>query len=729
MSVNDFQLTETPLLSRSSVGRAEELRSDAAALTTGWADALLLRVNSRGGQVKVSPEGQLVFAEATELGGPEPVRGAVFLGIRENRHVWAVRVSLLAGTLSELRMLGGTLDDADAGLLTGAVAILNWHDSAGFSAIDGAPSEPTMSGWSRISTSTGHEEFPPRTDPAVICLVHDGGDRVLLARQPTWPQRRFSILAGFVEAGGVTRNVCCPRDQGRSRYRRAQRSIPREPALAVPSLGDVGFAAIGDPPAAPLLFADGEIAEGTWFTKDEVRAALELGDWGSEADAHCCCPGRSPSLAECSRAGSSSSRRRSTDQSLLDLVERRVGRNAAVAVLHGRNDVIATVDAADEIGCCRIVLDVDLGVLDPRRVELRLEATAVAAPRGRVDGQGRRIFGRSHGRYNTTTESVVPYRPVFSCPHTVGRGEWSVGTSCMMVPMPADTGLDPEQSAAVLAPRGPVCVLAGAGTGKTRTITRRIAHLVADGHVSAGQVLAVTFTARAAGEMRGRLRELGVGGSGPQVQARTFHAAALRQLKYFWPQVVGDTPWRLLDRKFAVVSSAAARVGLSTSTESVRDLASEIEWSKASLIAPEDYPRAIAKIRREAPVDATKVAQVYAAYEELKARGQDGMLLDFDDLLLHTAAALEEHSTVADEFRERYRCFVVDEYQDVTPPLQQRVLDAWLGDRDDLTVVGDANQTIYSFTGATPPNYLLDFSRKFPRSDRRSARTGLPLHP
>ncbi|MGH3896409.1 MAG: ATP-dependent DNA helicase UvrD2 [Rhodococcus qingshengii] len=284
----------------------------------------------------------------------------------------------------------------------------------------------------------------------------------------------------------------------------------------------------------------------------------------------------------------------------------------------------------------------------------------------------------------------------------------------MMVPMPADTGLDPEQSAAVLAPRGPVCVLAGAGTGKTRTITRRIAHLVADGHVSAGQVLAVTFTARAAGEMRGRLRELGVGGSGPQVQARTFHAAALRQLKYFWPQVVGDTSWRLLDRKFAVVSSAAARVGLSTSTESVRDLASEIEWSKASLIAPEDYPRAIAKIRREAPVDATKVAQVYAAYEELKARGQDGMLLDFDDLLLHTAAALEEHSTVADEFRERYRCFVVDEYQDVTP-LQQRVLDAWLGDRDDLTVVGDANQTIYSFTGATP-NYLLDFSRKFPEA-------------
>jgi NAD+ diphosphatase len=287
VSVNDFQLTETPLLSRSSVGRAEELRSDAAALTTGWADALLLRVNSRG-QVKVSPEGQLVFAEATEL-GPEPVRGAVFLGIRENRHVWAVRVSLLAGTLSELRMLGGTLDDADAGLLTGAVAILNWHDSAGFSAIDGAPSEPTMSGWSRISTSTGHEEFP-RTDPAVICLVHDGGDRVLLARQPTWPQRRFSILAGFVEAG-ESLETCVVReikeevgiDVHSVRYLGSQPwPFPRSVML--------GFAAIGDP-AAPLLFADGEIAEGTWFTKDEVRSALELGDWGSEADAPLLLPG------------------------------------------------------------------------------------------------------------------------------------------------------------------------------------------------------------------------------------------------------------------------------------------------------------------------------------------------------------------------------------------------------------------------------------------------------
>ncbi|MGU3431486.1 ATP-dependent DNA helicase UvrD2 [Actinomycetes bacterium M1A6_2h] len=273
-------------------------------------------------------------------------------------------------------------------------------------------------------------------------------------------------------------------------------------------------------------------------------------------------------------------------------------------------------------------------------------------------------------------------------------------------------GLDPEQSSAVSAPRGPVCVLAGAGTGKTRTITRRIAHLVDAGHVSPGQVLAVTFTARAAGEMRERLRALGIRGDGGQVQARTFHAAAMRQLKYFWPQVVGSSDWQLLDRKFAVVGQAASKVGLPTSTDSVRDLAGEIEFAKASLVAPEDYPAFVARIRRDSPFEPAKVAAVYDGYEALKSRNPDAVLLDFDDLLLHTAAALENSSAVAEEFRDRYRCFVVDEYQDVTP-LQQRVLDAWLGERDDLTVVGDANQTIYSFTGATP-KFLLDFSRRFP---------------
>ncbi len=277
--------------------------------------------------------------------------------------------------------------------------------------------------------------------------------------------------------------------------------------------------------------------------------------------------------------------------------------------------------------------------------------------------------------------------------------------------------LDDEQREAVLAPRGPVCVLAGAGTGKTRTITHRIAQLVAAGHVAPGQVLAVTFTQRAAGEMRTRLRALGaaaqtgVGG----VQAMTFHAAAHRQLRYFWPRVVGDTGWQLLDTKFAVVARGATSAGLKLSTDDVRDVAGEIEWAKASLISPEQYPDAVAEAARDVPLDAAKVAAVYTAYESLKARGNNAQglaLLDFDDLLLHTAAAIENDAAVAEEFRNRYRCFVVDEYQDVTP-LQQRVLTAWLGDRDDLTVVGDANQTIYSFTGASP-RYLLDFSRRFP---------------
>ncbi|WP_197381040.1 ATP-dependent DNA helicase UvrD2 [Mycolicibacterium mengxianglii] len=276
-------------------------------------------------------------------------------------------------------------------------------------------------------------------------------------------------------------------------------------------------------------------------------------------------------------------------------------------------------------------------------------------------------------------------------------------------------GLDDEQREAVLAARGPVCVLAGAGTGKTRTITHRIAHLVGAGHVAAGQVLAVTFTSRAAGEMRSRLRGLDAtaqtGARVGAVQALTFHAAARRQLSYFWPRVVGSTGWQLLDSKFSVVAQAANRAKVQASTDAVRDLAGEIEWAKASLITPERYAQAVAEVSRDIPMDAARVAAVYAGYEALKARGEVA-LLDFDDLLLHTAAAIENDPGVAAEFRDRYRCFVVDEYQDVTP-LQQRVLTAWLGERDDLTVVGDANQTIYSFTGASP-RYLLDFSRRFP---------------
>jgi DNA helicase-2/ATP-dependent DNA helicase PcrA len=265
--------------------------------------------------------------------------------------------------------------------------------------------------------------------------------------------------------------------------------------------------------------------------------------------------------------------------------------------------------------------------------------------------------------------------------------------------------LDPEQREAATAVRGPVCILAGAGTGKTRTITHRAAYAVLSDAVQPSALLAVTFTARAAGEMRTRLRQLGVGG----VQARTFHAAARRQLQYFWPQVVGGAPPRLVDNKFGLVANAAARARLRPGTSELRDLLSELEWAASSLYGPQDYVVAAQKAGRQPPFDAATVAQVYAAYGDLKqAQG----VADFDDLLLLTAGILEEQGAVAREFHDRYRSFVVDEYQDVTP-LQQRLLDAWLGGRDDLCVVGDAHQTIYSFTGATPA-YLLGFRQRFP---------------
>ena len=209
--------------------------------------------------------------------------------------------------------------------------------------------------------------------------------------------------------------------------------------------------------------------------------------------------------------------------------------------------------------------------------------------------------------------------------------------------------------------------------------------------------------------MRERLRSMGAVG----VQTRTFHAAALRQLRYFWPQVAGNLPWTLLENKFRLVAQALRKAGLSSSTEHIRDVISEIEWAKANLLTPETYPKVAAELSRESPFPANDVATVFRIYEELKT-SPDGMALDFDDLLLHTAAAIENNGNIASEFRARYRSFVVDEYQDVTP-LQQRVLQAWLGDRDDLTVVGDANQTIYSFTGATP-QYLLEFPRTYPHA-------------
>ncbi|MFJ3725108.1 ATP-dependent DNA helicase UvrD2 [Streptomyces sp. NPDC090045] len=268
-------------------------------------------------------------------------------------------------------------------------------------------------------------------------------------------------------------------------------------------------------------------------------------------------------------------------------------------------------------------------------------------------------------------------------------------------------GLDPEQREVATTLRGPVCVLAGAGTGKTRAITHRIAYGVRSGQLMPASVLAVTFTNRAAGEMRGRLRTLGAGG----VQARTFHSAALRQLQYFWPKAVGGDVPRLLERKIQLVAEAGARCRIRLDRGELRDVTGEIEWAKVTQTVPADYPAAALKSGREAPRDMAEIAQIYGAYEQLK---RDRGMIDFEDVLLLTVGILQDRHDIAEQIRTQYQHFVVDEYQDVSP-LQQRLLDLWLGERDSLCVVGDASQTIYSFTGATP-DHLLNFRTKYPQA-------------
>ncbi|MEU6541134.1 ATP-dependent DNA helicase UvrD2 [Streptomyces sp. NPDC047000] len=276
------------------------------------------------------------------------------------------------------------------------------------------------------------------------------------------------------------------------------------------------------------------------------------------------------------------------------------------------------------------------------------------------------------------------------------------------VPDSADAvldGLDPEQREVATALQGPVCVLAGAGTGKTRAITHRIAYGVRAGILQPSSVLAVTFTNRAAGEMRGRLRQLGAQG----VQARTFHSAALRQLQYFWPKAVGGSLPRLVDRKIQLVADAAAACRIRLDRGELRDTVAEIEWAKVTQTVPADYAPAAVKAGRAAPRDPAEIAQLYTVYEDLK---RERAVIDFEDVLLLTVAVLQDRHDIADQVRAQYQHFVVDEYQDVSP-LQQRLLELWLGDRDSLCVVGDASQTIYSFTGATP-DHLLDFRVRHP---------------
>ena len=264
-------------------------------------------------------------------------------------------------------------------------------------------------------------------------------------------------------------------------------------------------------------------------------------------------------------------------------------------------------------------------------------------------------------------------------------------------------GLNPEQHEAVETLTGPLCILAGAGTGKTRTITHRIAHLVHTATVQPSQVLAVTFTDKAAAELRSRLAALGLPAP---IRAATFHAAAWAQLRWFWNDI-DDAPLpEVLTSKVRLLVPLARR----TRTEA-RDLAAEIEWAKARRLSPDDYAEAAAE--RDPPLPAAQMAAVYAEYERTKT--QQG-LIDYDDMLLRTTDALTSHPEIAAVVRERYRSFTVDEFQDVNPA-QFALLQAWLGDRRDVCVVGDDDQTIYSFTGASS-DYLTRFTTHFPDARR-----------
>ena len=288
-------------------------------------------------------------------------------------------------------------------------------------------------------------------------------------------------------------------------------------------------------------------------------------------------------------------------------------------------------------------------------------------------------------------------------PRPVTVASYSVG----VLNDPILEALDPDQRQVAESVEGPVVVIAGAGTGKTRAITHRIAHAAHVGAADPRRTLAVTFTTRAAGEMRGRLHELGVSG----VQARTFHSAALKQVQFFWPRAYGSELPPLTDSRFGLLAEATARTrGATRDTTLIRDVGAEVSWAKVSNVTPGDYPAlARSQSREVADLTPAQVAGILNDYESIK---RERGVIDFEDILLCTVAMMHEHPEIAAQIRERYQHFTVDEYQDVSP-LQQSLLMAWLGDRDDVCVVGDPAQSIHSYAGARP-DFLTGFHRRHP---------------
>ncbi len=265
--------------------------------------------------------------------------------------------------------------------------------------------------------------------------------------------------------------------------------------------------------------------------------------------------------------------------------------------------------------------------------------------------------------------------------------------------------LDPEQREAAESLVGPTCILAGAGTGKTRTVTHRIAYGIAKGYYSANRVLALTYTNRAAGELRARLRQLGIGA----VSVKTFHAAALSQLEFFWPQFAGVPAPSVLESKARLISKVADEAKIRLDAGALRDFAGEIEWRKYSMLSMDDYAALVKSRPKVAGLSPAKNLELQRAYEEAKIKAQK---VDWEDVLVLTLGMLRAEPRALAHVQQQYRFFTVDEYQDISP-LQHALLDTWLGNHSDLCVVGDPNQTIYSFTGATS-EYLQNFAARYP---------------
>ena len=265
--------------------------------------------------------------------------------------------------------------------------------------------------------------------------------------------------------------------------------------------------------------------------------------------------------------------------------------------------------------------------------------------------------------------------------------------------------LDENQRKVALALVGPVRVLAGAGSGKTRAITHRIAYGVETGVYSAEKVLALSFTVKAAGEMRSRLSELGVEG----VACRTFHSAAMRQLAHFWPDLIGGDLPKVLHSKAATLKRAAAQLNIRATDELLRGIAAEIEWRKVRLLSMGDYEAALPNRPLPGGLSVDATLALVQKYEDLK---DDQRNLDFEDTLIATLGMLNSEKWVADRVHEQFRFFVIDEYQDVSP-VQRALLDAWRGTHSEVCVVGDPNQTVFGFAGASD-EHLLRFESEFP---------------